>query len=199
MANENIQDFVEMLQDNVFSCSVCKNLLVTPVMTVENIGDVCHDCFQTKNEENKWNSLPNTRLDAILKKFKFPCKFQSEGCENVVLYDDLKQHESYCIYRPVDCLIPNKACEWIGKLVDLFKHFEEKHETHVLNEQCGEYSFDINLLWESREKCCASVGFEPTSPSNPGWYANRYTTRQLIFTLLYPRVIVPPHYKVSTQ
>ncbi|KAJ3655728.1 hypothetical protein Zmor_014848 [Zophobas morio] len=46
--------------------------------------------------------------------------------------------------------------------------------------------------WESREKCCASVGFEPTSPSNPGWYANRYTTRQLIFTLLYPRVIVPP-------
>ncbi|KAJ3651832.1 hypothetical protein Zmor_017840 [Zophobas morio] len=52
-------------------------------------------------------------------------------------------------------------------------------------------------MWESREKCCASVGFEPTSPSNPGWYANRYTTRQLIFTLLYPRVIVPPHFFIA--
>ncbi|KAJ3657232.1 hypothetical protein Zmor_016247 [Zophobas morio] len=147
MANEKIQDFTKkMLREKVFSCGVCKNLLVAPVMTVENIGDVCHDCFQTKNEENSWNSFPNTRVDAILRELEFPCKFQSEGCENeALLYDDLKQHENYCSYRPVNCLMPKEECEWVGKLVDLFKHFEEKHETHVLNKHCKEYFFEIDL------------------------------------------------------
>ncbi|KAJ3657072.1 hypothetical protein Zmor_016104 [Zophobas morio] len=142
MANENFQDFTqEMLKENVFSCRVCKNLLVAPVMAVENIGDVCHDCFQTTKEENKWNGVPNTGLVAILKKLKFPCKFQ---CETEVLYEDLREHENYCTYRPIDCLIAKEECGWVGKLVDLFKHFSENHTTCVLNEHCGEYSFEID-------------------------------------------------------
>ncbi|KAJ3657076.1 hypothetical protein Zmor_016107 [Zophobas morio] len=145
MANKNIQNFAkEMLNENVFSCRVCKNLLAVPVMMVENIGDVCHSCFQTKNEENDWNSLPNTTLDTILRKLLLPCKFQSEGCETEVLCDVLKQHENKCSYRLVDCLMPKEQCEWLGKSADLFKHFEEEHETHVLKEQCGEYSFEID-------------------------------------------------------
>jgi hypothetical protein len=76
--NENFTK--KMLSEKVFTCAICENLLMVPVMMVEDVGNVCHKCFRSRNEENG-KSLPNTTLNAILQELKLPCKFESEGCE----------------------------------------------------------------------------------------------------------------------
>jgi E3 ubiquitin-protein ligase SIAH1 len=134
----------KMLSEKVFTCAICENLLMVPVMMVEDVGNVCHKCFRSRNEENG-KSLPNTTLNAILQELKLPCKFESEGCEVEVIYGDLKDHEEKCIFRTVECVMPKSDCEWKGKLVDLLKHFKEEHAKHVITSPYGIFSFENTI------------------------------------------------------
>ncbi|XP_063914515.1 uncharacterized protein LOC135130959 [Zophobas morio] len=146
MATGSIQDFTKkMLSESLFTCATCNNLLTVPVMMVEDVGNVCHDCFKVRDKENDPKSVPNTTLNSLLKELKFPCKFHPQGCNEDILYDNLKEHEHQCVYRLVDCLMPKNKCDWTGKLVDLLKHFKEDHSKHVLTGPFEEFSFEMNL------------------------------------------------------
>ncbi|XP_068894140.1 E3 ubiquitin-protein ligase sina-like isoform X2 [Tenebrio molitor] len=140
--NENFTK--KMLSERVFTCTICEHLLMVPVMMIENVGNVCDKCFRSRNVE-KGKSLPNTKLDTILQELKFPCKFETEGCDVEVIYGDLKDHEEKCIFRTVECVMPKSDCEWKGKLVDLLKHFKEEHAKHVITSPYGIFSFENTI------------------------------------------------------
>jgi E3 ubiquitin-protein ligase SIAH1 len=140
--NENFTK--KMLSERVFTCAICEHLLMVPVMMIENVGNVCGKCFRSRNVE-KGKSLPNTKLDTILQELKFPCKFETEGCDVEVIYGDLKDHEEKCIFRTVECVMPKSDCEWKGKLVDLLKHFKEEHAKHVITSPYGIFSFENTI------------------------------------------------------
>jgi E3 ubiquitin-protein ligase SIAH1 len=139
------EDFTQkMLFEKVCTCAICENMLMVPVMLVENVGNVCHKCFGSLSEE-KGKSLPNTALNAILQGLKFLCQFESEGCDVEVIYGDLKDHEEKCIFRTVECVMPKSDCEWKGKLVDLLKHFKEEHGKHVITSPNDIFSFENTI------------------------------------------------------
>lgn len=70
----------ELLESNCFYCTICKDILKPPIMLIENIGNICANCFDEKQEVMNWNSMKNVALENILKLLKLPCKYKIKGC-----------------------------------------------------------------------------------------------------------------------
>ncbi|XP_008192722.2 uncharacterized protein LOC103312834 [Tribolium castaneum] len=135
----------KMLSQKVFICALCKNLLETPVMIVEGIGNMCNTCFTNADNAEGWTSIPNTNLDLVLKELEFPCTFKSNGCEYTDLYENLHIHKNVCMYRPINCLFPQSDCNWNGKVIELLKHFKDQHPQHVLKNPFNKFSFQLEM------------------------------------------------------
>ncbi|CAH1101726.1 unnamed protein product [Psylliodes chrysocephalus] len=131
----------ELLESNCFYCTICKDILKPPIMLIENIGNICANCFDEKQEVMNWNSMKNVALENILKLLKLPCKYKIKGCTERFSYEDLVYHQNNCKFRTKICsMFKFSGCEWEGNTIDFVDHFKESHGDHVIN-------FENNLFF----------------------------------------------------
>ncbi|XP_044264496.1 uncharacterized protein LOC123011212 [Tribolium madens] len=135
----------KMLSEEVFTCALCKKLLEAPVMIVEDIGNICNTCFTNADNPEEWHAIPNTKMDVVLKELVFPCMFESDGCEYTNFYEQLHNHQTICMYRPINCLLPKTECKWNGKVMELLKHFKDQHPQHILKNSFNKFSFQLDI------------------------------------------------------
>lgn len=135
-----------VLPTSIFDCSKCGLLLETPVIIIEEVGNICNPCYLKNAVEWTYNhKCFSPALDAVLTNLSFPCKFTS--CNQILSYVDLKPHEKSCIFRSIECLFSNAECVWKGTLLEFSQHLISAHPTHVVdvNDETDEFTFEINL------------------------------------------------------
>ncbi len=94
-----IKEEIYNLFKNTIICSLCKNILIDPVMCMQCQDVFCKKCLE-KNNENKCPKGCNENKiqkcigkNDILSKLKFKCV----GCSKAILYNEaINHHESCC-------------------------------------------------------------------------------------------------------
>ncbi|XP_030764222.1 uncharacterized protein LOC115888598 [Sitophilus oryzae] len=137
-----------LLQKNILHCAICKNLLLsTPVMLVENAGNLCSTCYNENFLESK--CLQNTALEELVTTLSYPCRFRENGCEHWSSSGDLLDHEENCRYRSKKCPMYSICqCVWEGFPTEFVGHFINCHGEHIINFENSLFYLDITFSEE---------------------------------------------------
>ncbi|XP_076268484.1 uncharacterized protein LOC143201364 isoform X1 [Rhynchophorus ferrugineus] len=134
-----------LLKKNILHCAICKNLLLsTPVMLVENAGNLCSTCYNENFLESK--CLQNTALEELVSTLNYPCRFRDNGCDHWSSNMDLLDHEENCPYRSKRCPMSSVTqCLWEGFASEFVAHFINSHGEHIINFENGLFYLDISF------------------------------------------------------
>ena len=87
--------------------------------------------FETKKCRcNKYNITFSNSENAVLKtlmaQLPIYCKYQSNGCQEILMKEDMTNHEQGCVYRPIFC--PEINCTQKSTYHGLMEHVTEVHK-----------------------------------------------------------------------
>lgn len=140
---------IQLVNDGIFACVNCKELLVDPIMLVEDVGNVCGICYETKFKIDVLNHcLPNKITTIILSKLKLPCKYKIQGCDAILSHNNKRNHESTCKFHTRECPYKNyekTTCEWNGSLENLVHHMFQSHNQFVIRAQSNSFTLEIDI------------------------------------------------------
>ncbi|XP_056649023.1 uncharacterized protein LOC130453351 [Diorhabda sublineata] len=139
----NIQDFIA--KNICFNCN--KFLNISPIYCLQfNEGDkthispICGRCWHiTKNHQgNKWRQMVYEDTAAFM---TFPCSFKDEGCDLILTWDRVLDHEMGCLNAIVNCPANfcrqgskiEFSCTWKGNTTQLEKHIETFHRDSIMD------------------------------------------------------------------
>ena len=105
---ERIVNASDLIQDYV--CSICQCLFWKPRACAHCQNILCESCIQTWQKTSDrcpfgCDSYRDQRSPPIvlsaLSRLKLRCRYESFGCQEIILYDRLEQHEGHkCPFRP---------------------------------------------------------------------------------------------------
>ena len=121
-----------------FECPVCMNHITPPILQCLNGHIICRECHRKLSpktcptcrklmptEDNHNLALEQMAVNMGL---KFPCKFQTIGCQMTVLFSDKASHENCCKYEPYLCPGLSGPCNWSGNEEQLIQHLTDTHK-----------------------------------------------------------------------
>jgi len=107
---------------------------VPPIILCANGHNICNICKpkipHCPTCRQQFLSARNVALEKLAAQVKYPCSYQKYGCEEVFVYDTVRDHQHRCHYRPQICPARkrlNVECSWAGIYKDIKKHLMEKH------------------------------------------------------------------------
>ena len=110
-------------------CSLCKNVLMDPRVCSSCGTACCKECvddWETKDckcpggcQDFKFNKASKF-LRNWLEKLKMKCKFQLQGCEETLKYQEVEEHQGLCAFRPWTC--ENVECGFESVFVQAKQH-----------------------------------------------------------------------------
>jgi E3 ubiquitin-protein ligase NRDP1 len=102
----------DVLKENII-CSLCKKLMLKPVMCTSCQNYFCKNCIETKSKGNCPQKCENSSLiDAVgknllINKFKFKC---IKGCGAEIPFNDIQKHySSNCIKKEAKSKVKHKT------------------------------------------------------------------------------------------
>ena len=127
--------FVKKLLEE-FKCSICTNLLDTPVLTECCGQHFCKACLEKwlarKMVEvcpycraRKFNRIVSHPMIRKINELKVYCSNRENGCDKIIKYSLLHKHANECLHGVVEC---KYRCGTMSRLLrkDLELHYKEK-------------------------------------------------------------------------
>jgi len=115
-------------------CPVCTDYMVPPIILCENGHNICDICRPKipvcPTCRHLFLNATNVALEKLARQVTYPCPYQKYGCEEVFVYDTIREHQHRCDYRPQTCPVyklPNVKCGWTGSYNGIKKHLMEEH------------------------------------------------------------------------
>jgi len=137
----------EVLEE--LGCPVCVEYMTPPIPICQKGHNICHTCRQKVNHcpicRQEFLQSRCLLLENIIKKMKFPCQYNTEGCEYVYTSQFIKTHEAHCPHRPFNCpfsVVVTKNCRWRGHINGMWCHILDKHTALSLPEAA---KFDFTM------------------------------------------------------
>ena len=140
--------------DDVYKCNICFKIMDNPT-DCENCGhSFCYECinklkcpFGCQNKSLKPSSMA---IKNILSNLKFKCL--NEDCKQIILYSDVKRHDSICEYQKIIC--PNNGCNKRLLKKDLENHVKNECEYTLIKCQYCDYKFNKQSIKSHESTCC---------------------------------------------
>lgn len=113
-------------------CVQCNLFLsIPPITQAENGRDyICGRCLPNPPER----AIRATHYERFAENHTFPCIFYSAGCFEQLPWNQVKEHETACTYKPIACPTPLNTCKWKGTTMELRSHFLHAHKSFILQE-----------------------------------------------------------------
>ena len=101
----------------ILKCKICLNILLNPYDCSKCGNSFCFTCISKLKDSNKPCPLGCTDYDIIpssfaIKKFlnqlSFSCLNKENGCEEIISYNNIEQHDKNCEY--INSVCPNLQC-----------------------------------------------------------------------------------------
>ena len=128
-----------------------------------NLHQICQECKERKEKSKNWKkcscdqpiSLEYCKIIEQLLSvggLKFNCINTKRGCKEAFIRNDLGNHESKCIYRPVPCpynaLVDDlEKCTMVVTFHEVIKHYIKEHLEESTDEFPDEFLPYIELSW----------------------------------------------------
>lgn len=116
-----------MIPDNILETLICRNcknyLSARPVKVYPNRHVCCGRC----SSENDGGVI--SIYDAVAQQGLFKCINRYEGCDKILKYTEVLEHEKTCTSRTYRCLCTTTT---FG-LLPFMNHFKEMHKNSILN------------------------------------------------------------------
>jgi len=172
--NEQFDKFSEILK-----CKLCFKLLNNPYDCARCGNSFCQECIRRQLENSKscpYNceefTLKNSSFGIIniLNTLTFNCENKESGCNKIINYYELKDHDLLCIFANVNC--PNINCNKIIKRKNLEYHIN--HECHSSFFKCDICKADLlrGEFLDHYETCKIISG-----AFNPGQHLNDHLNK----------------------
>ena len=180
----NIDDVVEGNKyiDKLI-CPICYNILNEPIScnSTKTSHTFCKECIQKSLEINdkcpmckqKFESETNKKIEKLLQKLKFKCKFAEEGCSKILPYSIYFYHLNKCGYRDIlyECQVGKynykkkimEKCRYKGTCKKVIKHFKKCAFLENKCLFCHKNFFQINFLKHFSSSCQIRIIFNEDS------------------------------------
>lgn len=122
-------------------CTNCNRLLnVGPIYCygdVSSIQEICGRCSYTLN--NVSSKFRQYTFEKLAEHLTYPCSHKNLGCNTVLKWNEVMNHEMVCTYQLVSCPLSHKDlchinnCDWAGNVKDLNEHIETCHKDLMLS------------------------------------------------------------------
>jgi len=116
---------------SLLECPVCYDYITPPIKQCIKGHLVCSSCYQKLTNCPTCREELSTERNLILEKLtpflKYPCRYHTFGCKEVVALGKKELHERLCPFVVVNCPFHAK-CPWAGALHDMEHHIKMKHK-----------------------------------------------------------------------
>ena len=156
----------------ILKCKICLNILLNPYDCSKCGNTFCYSCINKLKESNKkcpfgctdYEIAPSSfAIKKFLNQLKFSCLNKENGCNEIISYNNIEQHDKNCEY--INSFCPNNQCgvkiPW-----NLLKNHIQNECLYTLYE-CDKCHLKLNRKeFESHNKFCKVINkeFEKQSP-----------------------------------
>ncbi len=152
-------------EEKLLSCKICSNILKDPMITSCCHQIYCFDCITKMNKcpnddsplsENQLVMAPNAIVN-LIEKLQVFCDNRINGCEKIVLLEELKQHLDECEFKLYKvCTVcgnryANDSCHECSESL-LFNNICLKRENNELKSQIQKLEETVKCLKSGFEK-----------------------------------------------
>ncbi|KAF5286681.1 hypothetical protein FQA39_LY16164 [Lamprigera yunnana] len=127
-------------------CPICNEYMSTPIFICPTGHSICNICTpKLQHCPLCQQSMQNTRnftLEKLAETLKFPCCYNSQGCNVNLLLQHLKIHELHCTFAYGRCPLKLIISCADNDIIDIIGHLRKKHPTYIA-EANHRYSHDI--------------------------------------------------------
>lgn len=121
--------------ESIFLCEICNNILLNGKSCIGCEDCYCEECLEKTLKKDKENNALCKNCKSIdfrgipiflnkkLSNLTFKCCYNSNGCKEIIPYNDYYNHKNTCNYKPI-------SCEYNGCNVSLLL---ENYEEHKIN------------------------------------------------------------------
>nr|CAH7725287.1 unnamed protein product [Callosobruchus chinensis] len=143
----------KIIPDEVLDSSFCRKCLkylsVSPIAVHDEGGNICGRCLERKDriptstlficDMNlvKPEDIPFSLLGHITRESLFPCVNRFEGCQKLLNFSDIRQHEETCRRKQHQC-----PCGFRGVGSQLVVHFKTVHKKFLFDRD-STFSLDM--------------------------------------------------------
>ena len=166
----DIDKYENILQ--ILKCKLCLNILLNPYDCSKCGNTFCYSCINKLKQSNKkcpfgcteYEITPSSfAIKKFLNQLKFSCLNKENGCNEIISYNNIEQHDKNCEYINSTC--PNNQCG-IKLPWNLLKNHIENECPYTLYE-CDKCHLKLNRKeYETHNKLCNVINqeFEKQSP-----------------------------------
>ena len=166
----DIDKYENILQ--ILKCKLCLNILLNPYDCSKCGNTFCYSCINKLKQSNKkcpfgcteYEITPSSfAIKKFLNQLKFSCLNKENGCNEIISYNNIEQHDKNCEYINATC--PNNQCG-IKLPWNLLKNHIENECPYTLYE-CDKCHLKLNRKeYETHNKLCNVINqeFEKQSP-----------------------------------
>ncbi|KAB0794127.1 hypothetical protein PPYR_13747 [Photinus pyralis] len=121
---------------NICRCYICQAYLSCGPVKIENGNSICGRC------EASSTAVVHVTFENIMANFTFPCRYDSLGCKERLLFNTSMAHEVKCPHRTVPCpALLHNDCNLNVPISVLHSHFVKFHSDLITKDG----TFKINL------------------------------------------------------
>ena len=166
----DIDKYENILQ--ILKCKLCLNILLNPYDCSKCGNTFCYSCINKLKQSNKkcpfgcteYEITPSSfAIKKFLNQLKFSCLNKENGCNEIISYNNIEQHDKNCEY--INSICPNNQCG-IKLPWNLLKNHIENECPYTLYE-CDKCHLKLNRKeYETHNKLCNVINqeFEKQSP-----------------------------------
>ena len=154
----NLDKYENLLQ--ILKCKICLNILLNPYDCSKCGNTFCYSCINKLKESNKkcpfgctdYEIMPSSfAIKKFLNQLQFQCLNKENGCNEIISYNNIEQHDKNCEY--INSICPNNQCG-IKVPWNLLKNHIENECLYTLYE-CDKCHLKLNRKEiESHDKLC---------------------------------------------
>lgn len=136
---------MEAKKYRIVECPICYEYLRPPVTTCKNGHGICPDCKKVSQRcgicREDFTDLKNTLLDQMVESLLVKCS--SEGCQECLPANIIKDHEKLCFYRKVECYICHVKNIYLPELSNHFKNHDCRYQCNLTF--CSSYCMPLDV------------------------------------------------------
>lgn len=150
-------------------CSVCENHLSYSPIYLRRNQNVCGRCA-TRDELTR-----NIIYESLATCVAFPCCYKNQGCDEQLFMSEVPDHELFCKFRTMTCLLEN--CDWEGAMSNFDHHCIFDHADLIIQSK-QEFEIDLKSSYEATRFYRCNMTIYPVL-----WQYN-FGTKKLDFLVL---------------
>ncbi|CAG2105573.1 unnamed protein product, partial [Medioppia subpectinata] len=169
MPGFNIDRFADLAPGVLaeYTCSICRQILDTPVTTTCCLRAFCEDCINEWLQTNTTcpcdgqpltanQLLPTPKMMVnTLDRFIICCDYWEDGCREMVPLKDLKEHTVDCRYKDIKCSRCQCVKTWKHDCIKALQAMNRNAETELRTLRMARDRQNHQILAQCRQHLCA--------------------------------------------